>query len=64
MTSPSINLCHQTATTLRNQIRSRTVSAREVVQAHLDHIERINEQINAICTLVPADETLAQADTI
>ena len=64
MTSPSINLCHQTATTLRNQIRSRTVSAREVVQAHLDHIERINEQINAICTLVPGDEALARAEVI
>jgi len=37
------------------------VSAREVVQAHLDQIDRINPTVNAICTLVP-ERALADAD--
>ena len=53
MTSALSDLCYQTATSLRNNIRSKVVSAREVVEAHLDQIEKINGQINAICTLDP-----------
>jgi len=64
MTSIPSDLCYQTATSLRNQVQSRVVSAREVVEAHLDHIEQLNGQINAICTLVPTEEALAQADVI
>ena len=57
-------LCYQTATSLKNHVLSRTVSAREIVQAHLDQIEKINGQVNAICTLVPTEECLEQADAI
>ncbi|MFD0687694.1 amidase [Actinomadura fibrosa] len=53
---------------LARLVRTRELSAREVLQAHLDQIERTNPQVNAIVTLVPeraerealaADERLA-----
>ncbi len=58
-----------TATELTTLIRDKKASAVEVVQAHLDHIERHNEALNAIVTLdgeralasaKEADETLAK----
>ncbi|MFI0411282.1 amidase [Actinomadura sp. 3N508] len=45
---------------LARRIRARELSAREVVQAHLDQIERTNPQVNAIVTLV-AERALEQA---
>ncbi|MFC4049153.1 amidase [Actinomadura syzygii] len=45
---------------LARRIRARELSAREVVQAHLDQIERTNPQVNAIVTLV-AERALDQA---
>ena len=41
-------------------LRSKKVSAREVMQAHLAQIERVNPKVNAIVTLV-ADRALADA---
>jgi amidase len=64
-------LCFKTATELAALIRRREVSVREVVAAHLEQIERLNPQVNAICTLVPeqamdqarrADEALARGE--
>ncbi|MFI0373735.1 amidase [Actinomadura sp. 1N219] len=43
-----------------HRIRARELSAREVVRAHLDQIERTNPQVNAIVTLV-AERALEQA---
>ncbi|TDC66730.1 amidase [Actinomadura sp. GC306] len=45
---------------LARRIRARELSAREVVQAHLDRIERTNPEVNAIVTLV-AEDALRQA---
>ncbi|RFS83173.1 amidase [Actinomadura spongiicola] len=45
---------------LVRRVRARELSAREVVQAHLDQIERTNPRVNAIVTLV-AERALAQA---
>ena len=42
-------------------IRERTCSSREVVQAHLDRIGRVNPAVNAVVTL-DADRALADAD--
>src|SRR5579885_2670801 len=42
-----------TATELARKIRSREISCTEVMQAHLEQIERINPKVNAIVTLVP-----------
>ncbi len=46
-------LCFLPATDLVQLIRRREVSATEVMQAHLDQIERHNPAVNAIVTLVP-----------
>ncbi|MEV0619969.1 amidase [Nonomuraea sp. NPDC050404] len=48
----SDELHYLTATELARLIRSRQVSAVEVLQAHLDRIEQVNPQVNAIVTLV------------
>jgi amidase len=46
-------LCFLPATELVRLIRGRDVSATEVMQAHLDQIERHNPAVNAIVTLLP-----------
>ncbi len=46
-------LCFLPATDLTERIRRREVSATEVMQAHLDQIERHNPAVNAIVTLLP-----------
>lgn len=48
---------------IRDAVRCKAVSATEVVKAHLDRIDAINPQINAIVTLVP-ERALAQAHAI
>ncbi|MEV0389761.1 amidase [Nonomuraea sp. NPDC050643] len=45
-------LHYLTATELARLIRTRQVSAVEVLQAHLDRIEQVNPHVNAIVTLV------------
>src|SRR3979490_2377977 len=54
------DLCFATAGELSRALRRREVSAREVVQAHLDQIDRVNPEVNAVVTLV-AERALAQA---
>src|SRR5215831_17604008 len=49
------------AVELAAMIRDREVSSREVVQSHLDRIEAVNPQLNAIVRLLP-EEALAAAD--
>ncbi|MBE1592811.1 amidase [Nonomuraea angiospora] len=53
-------LHYSTATKLAHLIRTRQVSAVEVVQAHLDRIEQVNPRVNAIVTLV-AEQALDAA---
>jgi amidase len=48
MTTPADDLCFMTGRDLAALIRSRKVSSREVMTAHLGQIERINPVINAI----------------
>lgn len=52
---------YQEATELAALIRTKQLSSREVVQAHLDRIEAVNPQINAVVTLM-AERALASAD--
>jgi amidase len=47
------DLCFLPAVELARMIREREVSALEVMQAHLDQIERTNPGVNAIVTLLP-----------
>ncbi|TNF86727.1 MAG: hypothetical protein EP301_08100, partial [Gammaproteobacteria bacterium] len=56
-------LCALSATEQRSLIESRSISSRELTQAHLDWIDRVNPQVNALCTLVP-ELALSQADAV
>ncbi len=47
---------------LAQRIRQRDVSCREVMQAHLEQIERYNPAVNAIVSQQPDDLLLAEAD--
>ena len=47
------DLCRMQATELAASLRSGVVSAREVLDAHLRRIDRVNPDVNAVVTLVP-----------
>jgi amidase len=55
-------LCFMSARDLAGLIRSRALSAREVMQAHLEQINRLNPTLNAIVARLPDDRCLALAD--
>ncbi|MGW4395131.1 amidase [Amycolatopsis nivea] len=66
-------ICYLPARELARRLRVRELSAREVLQAHLDRIEQVNPQINAIVTLTAeralseaaaADERLARGEEV
>jgi aspartyl-tRNA(Asn)/glutamyl-tRNA(Gln) amidotransferase subunit A len=61
MSATSSPIHYLDATKLATLIRTRELSSREVVQAHLDRVSAVNPQINAIVTLM-ADEALKAAD--
>jgi len=50
---PTPELCLKSAVELSHLIRNREVSSREVTAAHILQIERIDPEINAICTFHP-----------
>src|SRR5262245_28443022 len=53
-------ICFLTATEMARRLRTKDLSAREVVAAHLRQIERVNPQVNALVTLV-TEQALAAA---
>jgi amidase len=66
-------ICFLTASELASRIRSKDLSAMEVMEAHLAQIERVNPKVNAIVTLLPekamreainADEMLARGEEV
>jgi amidase len=59
---PSTDLCFLDATELVRLIRTREVSCREVMAAHLERIRRVNPKLNAIVAKLADDECLALAD--
>jgi amidase len=61
MAEATDELCFLRAVDLMKAIREKKVSAREVMQAHLKQIQRVNSKVNAIVTLVPEDELMSQA---
>jgi amidase len=63
-TTPSSpdEICFMRAVDMMDAIRNKKLSSREVMQAHLKQISRVNAKVNAIVTLVPEDQLLAQAD--
>jgi amidase len=63
------DICFMTAVEMAGRIRNKELSAREVLDAHLRQIERVNPKVNAIITLVAdrareaarlADDTIAK----
>ena len=56
-----VDICFMDATALARAIRSRAVSAVEVMRACLAQIDRVNPKVNAICTLVDRDRLLREA---
>ncbi len=66
-------ICFLTATKLAALVRSKELSCREVMRAHLEQIDRVNPTVNAIVTLLPerameqatlADESIARDENI
>ena len=55
-------ICFLTATELAARIRAKELSVREVVEAHLAQIERVNPKVNAIVTHADLTEVMDQAD--
>jgi amidase len=55
------DICFLPAWQMADLVRQRKLSAREVIEAHLKQIARVNPKVNAIVTLVPEDQLLAQA---
>lgn len=67
------DICFMSAVEMARRLRAKEVSAREVLDAHLRQIERVNPKVNAIVTLVEeqarenarqADERLAKGEAI
>lgn len=54
------DLCFLSATEQSGLIRSKKISATQLIQAHLDQIERLNPTLNAIVTLT-AESAMAEA---
>ena len=56
----SEDICFQPAIELARRIRGKELSARELMQASLAPIERVNPKLNAIVSLY-AEQAVAQA---
>jgi amidase len=54
-------LCFMNAVDMAVQLRTKKLSAREVMQSHLRQIESLNPKVNAFITMVPEDQLIAQA---
>ena len=61
MPHSSDEICFMRAVDMVDAIRSKKVSAREVMQAHLKQIHQVNAKVNAMVTLVDEEQLMAQA---
>jgi amidase len=57
----SPDVCYLRAVDMARLIREKKLSAREVMQAHLKQIGRLNSKVNAIVTLVAEEQLMTQA---
>jgi amidase len=57
-----MNPCFLSARELARLIHDRQITAREVMQSHLDQIHRLNPRLKAIVSMRPDDSCLALAD--
>jgi amidase len=60
-TNSSDEICFMRAVDILDAIRKKKLSAREVMHAHLKQINRVNPKVNAIVTLLPEEQLMAQA---
>src|SRR5215467_6210686 len=60
-TDSTDEICFMRAVDILGLMRNKKLSAREVMQAHLKQVNRVNSKVNAIVTLVPEQELMAQA---
>ena len=56
------DICFLTAVNMAEKIRQRELSVHEVMEAHLEQIERINAGVNAIVTMVHPEKLLEEAE--
>ena len=56
------DICFTSGRELATLIRTRKISAREVMAAHLERIDRLNPTLNAIVATLDDDECLALAE--
>jgi len=56
------DICFLTAVEMAEKIRQRELSVREVMEAHLEQIEKINPVVNAIVTMIHPEKLLEEAD--
>jgi amidase len=54
-------ICFMRAVDMVTAIRSKRLSAREIMQAHLQQIQAVNARVNAMVTMVPEEKLMAQA---
>src|SRR6202453_4982359 len=54
-------ICFMRAVDMVDAIRTKKLSAREVMQAHLQQIQRVNAKVNAMVTVVAEEQLMAQA---
>jgi amidase len=59
--SPEASICFMSAKEMAELIRQKKLSSREVMQAHLAQIKRVNPKVNAVVTLVDEEKLMAQA---
>jgi amidase len=55
------DICFLRAVDMAEMVRQKKLSAREVMAAHLKQIGKVNPKVNAVVTLVPEDQLMAQA---
>src|SRR5271156_2901652 len=60
-TAAGDDICFMRAVDIVQAIRTKKLSAREVMQAHLKQINRVNAKVNALVTLVGEERLMAQA---
>src|SRR5688572_8832653 len=57
--SPS-DVCYMNAVEMAALLRTKKISAREVMQSHLKQIGKVNSKVNAFITSVPEDQLMTQ----
>lgn len=60
-TTPANDICFLRTVDMLAAMRAKKLSAREVMQAHLQQIGQVNAKVNAMVTMVPTEHLMAQA---